>query len=112
MRDKGVLKSVGPNLGKEQPSTEQAPLVADDGVQGVAGIVNNVQQFVQCPPLCHRHQWVQLHADHRASPPDQFIQSGGVPLVYAASPAHHSVEEDAGNHRLVKHPQQFAADVE
>ena len=66
MRDKGVLKSVGPNLGKEQPSTEQAPLVADDGVQGLAGIINNVQQFVQCTPLCHRHQLVQLHADHRA----------------------------------------------
>ena len=44
------------SLGKEQPSTEQAPLVADDGVQGVAGIVNNVQQFVQCPLLCHCHQ--------------------------------------------------------
>ena len=56
MRDKGVLESVGPTLGKEQPSTEQAPLVADDGVQGVAGIVSNVQQFVQCPPLCYRHQ--------------------------------------------------------
>ena len=48
MRDKGVLESVGPTFGKEQHSTEQAPLVADDGVQGVAGIVNNVQQFVQC----------------------------------------------------------------
>ena len=32
MRDKGVLESVGPTLGKEQPSTEQAPLVADDSV--------------------------------------------------------------------------------
>ena len=56
MRDKGVLKSVGPTLGKEQPFTEQAPLVADDGVHGVAGIVSNVQQFVQCPPLCYHHQ--------------------------------------------------------
>ena len=45
MRDKGVLESVGPTLGKEQPSTEQAPLVADDGVQGVAGIVSNVQHL-------------------------------------------------------------------
>ena len=54
MRDKGVLKSVGPNLGKEQPSTEQAPLVADDSVQGVAGIVNNVQQF-RHPRRLYRH---------------------------------------------------------
>ena len=45
MRDKGVLQSVGPALGQEQPFTEQAPLVADDGVQGVAVIVNNDQQF-------------------------------------------------------------------
>ncbi|KAI3356719.1 hypothetical protein L3Q82_003307 [Scortum barcoo] len=31
---------------------------------------------------------------------------------YAAPPAHHSVKEDTGNHRLVKHLQKFAADVE
>ncbi|KAI3354991.1 hypothetical protein L3Q82_004783 [Scortum barcoo] len=66
MMDKGVLKPVGPTLGKEQSFTEQAPLVADDGVQRVAGIVHNIQQFVQSPRLCHRHQRVQLHADHRA----------------------------------------------
>ncbi|KAI3361547.1 hypothetical protein L3Q82_013695 [Scortum barcoo] len=69
MMDKGVLKPVGPTLGKEQSFTEQAPLVADDGVQRVAGIVHNIQQFVQSPQLCHRHQRVQLHADHRASRP-------------------------------------------
>ena len=34
------------HFGKEQPSTEQGTLVADDSVQGVAGIVSNVQQFV------------------------------------------------------------------
>ncbi|KAI3358835.1 hypothetical protein L3Q82_015231 [Scortum barcoo] len=34
MMDKGVLEPVGPALGKEQSFTEQAPLVADDGVQG------------------------------------------------------------------------------
>ena len=45
MRDKGVLESVGPTLGKEQPSAEQAPLVTDESVQGVAGIVNNVQHW-------------------------------------------------------------------
>ena len=32
-------------------------------------------------------------------------------LYMLPPPAHHSVE-DAANHRLVKHPQQFAADVE
>ncbi|KAI3356662.1 hypothetical protein L3Q82_003303 [Scortum barcoo] len=113
MMDKGVLEPVGPALGKEQSFTEQAPLVADDGVQRVAGIVHNIQQFVQSPRLCHRHQRVQLCADHRAGPPDQFIQSGCVLLGYAAPPAHHSVKEDTGNHRLVvKHLQKFAADVE
>ncbi|KAI3355342.1 hypothetical protein L3Q82_017887 [Scortum barcoo] len=61
MMDKGVLEPVGPALGKEQSFTEQAPLVADDGVQRVAGIVHNIQQFVQSPRLCHRHQRVQLH---------------------------------------------------
>ena len=71
------LKSVGPALWKESP-TEQAPLVADDGVQRAAGVVHNVQQFVQSPCLCPRHQRVQLHADHRAGSPDQFIQPGCV----------------------------------
>ena len=56
LRDKGVLKSVGPALWKEQSPTEQAPLVVDDSVQRVAGIFHNVQQFVQCPCLCHRHK--------------------------------------------------------
>ena len=98
MRDKGVLQSVG---FEEHPVAERALLVADQSVQRMADIVQNIQQFVGCSPLCHCHR-VQLHADHRAGPPDQFIQSGGVPLVYAASPAHHSVEEDACNHRLVK----------
>ncbi|KAI3375810.1 hypothetical protein L3Q82_004092 [Scortum barcoo] len=101
MMDKGVLEPVGPALGKEQSFTEQAPLVADDGVQRVAGIVHNIQEFVQSPRLCHRHQRVQLRADHRAGPPDQFMQSGCVLFGYAAPPAHHSVKEDTGNHRLV-----------
>ncbi|KAI3365412.1 hypothetical protein L3Q82_010501 [Scortum barcoo] len=51
-------------------------------------------------------------ANHRAGPPDQFIQSGCVLFGYAAPPAYHSVKEDTGNHRLVKHLQKFAADVE
>ena len=87
MRDKGVLKSVSPALGKEQPSTKPAPLSADDGVQRVANIVNNVQQFIQCPPFCHHHQCIQLHTDHRTGPPDQFIQPVGVLLGYAAPPS-------------------------
>jgi len=78
LRDNGVLECVGPALWKEQPPTEQAPLVADDGVQRAAGVVHNVQQFVQSPCLCPRHQRVQLHADHRAGSPDQFIQPGCV----------------------------------
>ncbi|KAI3375375.1 hypothetical protein L3Q82_021095 [Scortum barcoo] len=91
MMDKGVLEPVGPALGKEQSFTEQAPLVADDGVQRVAGIVHNIQQFVQSPRLCHRHHRVQLRADHRAGPPDQFIQSGCVLFGYAAPQQHTTV---------------------
>lgn len=97
MMDKRVLEPVGPTLGKEQSFTEQAPLVTDDGVQRVAGIVHSIQQFVCSPHLCHRHLSVQLHADHRAGPPDQFIQSGCVLLGYAATLAHHGVKEDTGN---------------
>ena len=33
-------------------------------------------------------------------------------LVVLPPPAHHSVEKDAGDHRLIKHPQEFCADVE
>src|SRR4029434_10193537 len=44
--------------------------------------------------------------------PHQPVQSPSIPLLYAASPAHHSIKEDAGNHRLVKHAQEFVADIE
>lgn len=43
MRDKGIFKSICPELGKEQCVTEQAPLFSDDVVQRVTGIVHNVQ---------------------------------------------------------------------
>lgn len=93
------------------PNWEQVVLhsVANDCVQRVVGFVPNIQQFVECPHLCHHHQRVQLHADHRSGPPDQFGQSGSVLFLYSA---HHGVKEDAANHRLVKHLQEFAADVE
>lgn len=75
-----VLEPVAPTLGKEQP------LLADDCVQRLAAIVQNVQQFGECPHLCLLHQRVQLRADHRSGPPDQFVQSGSVLLGYAAPP--------------------------
>src|SRR4029434_1010816 len=43
---------------------------------------------------------------------NQPVQSPSIPLLYAASPAHHSIEEDAGNNRLEKHEQEFVADIE
>src|SRR4029434_1812066 len=32
--------------------------------------------------------------------------------LYTASPAHHSIKEETGNNRLVKHVQEFVADIE
>ena len=40
------------------------------------------------------------------------FQSPSIPLLNAASPAHHSIKEETGNHRLVKHAQKFVADIE
>ncbi|KAI4884957.1 hypothetical protein NFI96_030514, partial [Prochilodus magdalenae] len=39
----------------EEPDTDLAPFVLDDGVQWVTIIIHNGQLFVQCPPLCHLH---------------------------------------------------------
>ncbi|KAI3362646.1 hypothetical protein L3Q82_001630 [Scortum barcoo] len=95
MMDKGVLKPVGPALGKEQSFTEQAPLVADDGVQRVAGIVHNIQQFVQSPRLCHRHQRVQLHVP--TTEPARLISLSSLDVSFLdmlPPPAYYSVKED------------------
>ena len=40
------------------------------------------------------------------------LSSQPVSLLAACSPAIHSIKEDAGHHRLIKHLQQFFADVE
>lgn len=77
----------------------------------VLTIFHYSQQFVKCSFLYHRHQSAQLHADHRADPPDQFIQLGCVFLWYAVPPAHQNVEEGTGYCRLVEHPQKLSADV-
>ncbi|KAM9363817.1 uncharacterized protein ABDE67_020225 [Symphorus nematophorus] len=69
-------------------------------VQRVTGIVHNGQQFGQSSLLCNCHQRVQLHADHRASPPDQLLQPGRVLLCHAGPPEHHRVEEDTSHDRL------------
>ncbi|KAI3355963.1 hypothetical protein L3Q82_017153 [Scortum barcoo] len=103
MMDKGVLEPVGPALGKEQSFTEQAPLVADDGVQRVAGIVHNIQQFVQSPRLCHRHQRESSFVP--TTEPARLISLSSLDVSFLdmlpLPPAYHSVKEDTGNHRLV-----------
>ena len=40
------------------------------------------------------------------------VRQSCIPLLYAASPAHHSIKKDAGNNRLIEHAQEFAADIE
>ena len=50
--------------------------------------------------------------DAKDSLPYQPFQSPSIPLLSSSSPSHHSIEEDAGNHRLVKHPEELAADIE
>ena len=50
-------------------------------------------------------------ADEMPSGSEPF-QSPTIPLLRASSPADHAVEEDAGDHRLVKHPEELAADIE
>ena len=54
---------------------------------------------------------IQLEADHRAGPPDELVKPGGVPLGCAASPTHHSVKKDAGDHRLIEHWQKLITDI-
>lgn len=75
------------------------------------GLRPYVQQFVQSSLLCYRHHRVQLHADHRAGQPDEFVQPGCILLGYAAPSAYHGVENETGNHRFVERPQKFPADV-
>ena len=110
--DNGVFQPLCPALLKEQLVTEPAPLAADDSVQRVVGILQNTPQFVEGSLLCHCHQRVQLHADHRASLPDQLFQPGKFCLWRVPAPAHHSVRKNAGDHRLVEYPQELPADVE
>src|SRR4029434_8236036 len=66
----------------------------------------------QGPSLRHRCEAVQFSAHNSSCLPHQSVQSPRIPFLYAASPAHHSIKEDAGNHRLVKHAQEFVADIE
>lgn len=66
-----------------QPVTE-ASLVADDSVQRVTDIIQNVQKIVQSPLLCYYHRRIQIHADDRTTPSDQPVQSGRAPPCHAA----------------------------
>ena len=49
---------------------------------------------------------------HRASLPDQFVESVGVTGSDAASPTNYSKEKYTGHHRLIKDLQHLAAHVE
>src|SRR4029434_5267929 len=75
-------------------------------------IVQDGQQTTQGPSIRHCCEAVQFGANNCSCPSHQPVQSPRIPLLYAASPAHHSIKEDAGNHRLVKHAQEFVADIE
>ena len=91
----------GAGLG-QQSATEHTPLPGEGVVQRVVGVVQYGQQFVQGPSFCHCHQRVQLCAQYWASSPCQSVQSAGVSLLAASSPANHSIKEDPGHHRLLK----------
>ena len=74
-------------------------LPSNYAVQWVAGIVHDGQQFVKGHSLCHWHKGIQLHANHRASSPHQPALPHSVPLLNVAFPAHHSIEENAGDNQ-------------
>src|SRR4029434_2989923 len=78
----------------------------------VVNIVQDGQQPTQGPSLRHRCEAVQFGAHNSSRLPHQPVQSPRILLLNAASPTHHSIKEDAGNHRLVKHAQEFVADIE
>ena len=55
---------------------------------------------------------VLFTANHRASLPDQFVESVGVAGSDAASPTNHSKEKYTGHHRLIKDLHHLAAHFE
>ena len=69
-------------------------------------VVQDGGQFAKYPFVWYWFDALQF------SLPYQPFQSPSIPLLSASSPSHHSIEEDAGNHRLVKHPEELAADIE
>ena len=79
---------------------------------GLSSIVHYSEWFPQHPPLCHLHQRLMLHSLNRASLPDELVESVGVGCLHPAAPAHYSMEEDAGHHRVIKHLQHGSADIE
>ena len=104
MVDKGVLSPVGPVLGKEQSFTEQTPLVADDRVQRVPGIVSIISSSLSSvlisATVTRESSFVPTtEPGHLVS-----LSSLDVSILdMPHPPEHHSIKEDTGNHRLVKH---------
>ena len=61
----------------------------------------------QCP-LHHSFQSVLVAANHRASLPDEFVESVGVAGSDVAPPTNHSKEKYTGHQRLIKDLQHLA----
>ncbi len=95
----------------QQPVTEGASLPGKALVKGVEDIVQDGQHLVDDPFLSYRCQGVQFSTNYWSSLPHQFVQSRGVRPLNAASPAHHSIEENAGDDSLIEHLWQILTDV-
>lgn len=67
--------------------------------------------FIESSVHLHWCNWLQLYANRRADSPNQSIALRRVHLLSAASPANDSIEELHWNSWLLKHQQEFIADV-
>ncbi|KAI3376035.1 hypothetical protein L3Q82_016568 [Scortum barcoo] len=81
------------------------------GMQGVRDVVHDTEEFPQHPPLGHLHHRLQFNSQDRSSSPDELVESVSVGCLQPAAPAHCSVEDDAGYHRVIKHLQHGPADM-
>ncbi len=77
----------------------------------VVDIVQDGEYLAKDPFLSYRCQGVQLSTNYRSSLPHQFVKPCGIPPLNVASPAHHSIEENAGDDSLIEHLQRLLADV-
>ena len=80
-------------------------------MQWVVAVVNDGEQFGEGSPVSYGHHRVLLCTNDRAGLFDYSVQALCVPLFGAATPAHHSIEKDTEDHRLVKCLQHSSADI-